>query len=96
MNRTDKVDFATAFLAAGLPRPQRLVMTACMALADADGFLDVDVPLLAPMSGYRRMHIRATVDSLILQGWLYAVGDNKVKLTYGEAPSEGREPPPRD
>jgi hypothetical protein len=89
VNRTDKVDFAQAFLAAALPRPQRLVMTACMALADADGFLEVDVALLAPMSGYRRMHIRASVDSLILQGWLYAVGDNKVKLTYGEGPPPG-------
>lgn len=92
MNRTDKESLARALLASRVPRPQRLVMAACMALADVDGFVKLDLELLAPLSGYRRMYVRPILDSLVLQGWLYALGDNTAKLTYGEEASPAVNP----
>lgn len=76
----DRKAYATAFLAKRRSPLQRRVMAACLAVADDEGFVDLDLALISPLSGNRFRYAGIGLEELILDGWLTLLGDGKAKL----------------
>jgi len=76
----NKPELIREVLQADLRGLERKVICACIGLADCDGFLDLDLSLLAPMTGNRFPYVRAALAVLIADGWLVGEPEGRGKL----------------
>jgi hypothetical protein len=76
----NRPELVRAVLQADMRGLERKVICACIGLADCDGFLDLDLGLLAPMTGNRFPYVRAALTVLIADGWLVGEPEGRAKL----------------
>jgi hypothetical protein len=81
----DKVDYVHEVLEANLPRHLRMVLVACTALSDFQGFVKLNLSLIAPAAGYRRRYASQAIDELVALEWITHLNHQAdAKLTYGK------------
>lgn len=80
----DRVGLVRAFLEHKTPGNERRMLAACLAIADDQGHVELDLARLAPLSGNRYQYAGQALECLIRDGWLVVLGDGKGKLTVKE------------
>ncbi len=81
----NRFDYVQSMKAGGLTRRERQVLSACLAIADEQGFFRIDYTDLGPLSGTRFNDLGPALERLEAKGWVMTVGQTRGKLTFGEA-----------